>query len=148
MVREHTAANNEKFSKVDLLKTLHISNTPIWKSVSPNKHTDMKPSFSTSEINLHITNFFRLRQGLSLSSYGTNCAALSGIPQEVITRADMYTQLQNRGEDLVGIIRGESDEREMKELKIAEEIAKKFVAWEIDVIPTGRLRDELVMILS
>ncbi len=60
----------------------------------------------------------------------------------------MYTQLQSRGEDLVGIIRGESDESEMKELKIAEEIAKKLVAWEIDVTSTGGLRDELALVLS
>ena len=108
---------------------------------------------SRSRLPLQVNSSFvllitRLRQGLSLSSYGTNCAAFSGIPQEVITRADMYTQLQSRGEDLVGIICGESDEREMKELKIAEEVAKKFVTWEIDVTSTGRLRDELALVLS
>lgn len=148
MVRECITANNEKFFKVDSSKTLPISNSLIWKSVSPKKPMAMKSYFSISEITPYTTHYFRLRQGLSLSSYGTNCAAFSGIPQEVIARADMYTQLQSCGEDLVGIIRGESDEREMKDLKIAEEIAKKFVAWEIDAISTGRLRDELMMILS
>jgi len=85
---------------------------------------------------------------LSLSSYGTNCALFSGIPEEIIIRAEKYTRLQSNGEDIVGIIRGESNEEEMKELKIAEEIAKKFVAWEIDGWVNGRLRNELMSILS
>jgi DNA mismatch repair protein MSH5 len=74
----------------------------------------------------------RLQPGLSFSSYGTNCAALSGIPREIIARAELYSQLQARGEDLVSMIRQESNEEEMRELKIAETIAKKFVAWNID----------------
>jgi hypothetical protein len=32
----------------------------------------------------------------------------------------------------VGIIRGESDD-ELKELRIAEEVAKRFVAWDVRV---------------
>ena len=75
----------------------------------------------------------RLQPGLSLSSYGTNCAALSGIPQEVIARAEQYTLLQSRGEDLVGLIRGETNDEEQRDLKTAEEIAKRFVAWEINL---------------
>lgn len=46
------------------------------------------------------------------------------------------------------MIRGESDHEEMKELKIAEEIAKKFVAWEIDGSVAGHLRSELALVLS
>jgi hypothetical protein len=44
------------------------------------------------------------------------------------------------------MIREESNETEMKELKMAEEIAKKFVAWEIDA-SAGQLRSELALIL-
>lgn len=106
-----------------------------------------KSSFSTSEITLQTTNF-RLRPGLSFSSYGTNCALFSGIPREIISRAETYTRLQSHGTDLVRMIRGESDHEEMKELKIAEEIAKKFVAWEIDGSVAGHLRSELALVLS
>jgi DNA mismatch repair ATPase MutS len=90
---------------------------------------------------------YRLRPGLSFSSYGTNCAALSGIPREIVARAELYSQLQSRGEDLVSMIRGESNEQEMKELKIAEATAKKFVAWNIDARERP-LRIELANVLS
>ena len=128
---------------------LRIFNTRIWKFVFLIHPIDdqMKSYFSTSEVPLHSPDY-RLRPGLSLSSYGTNCALFSGIPQEIIARAEKYTRLQSNGEDLVGIIRRESNEKEMKELKVAEEIAKKFVGWEIDGCVTGRLRSELKSILD
>jgi DNA mismatch repair ATPase MutS len=90
----------------------------------------------------------RLRQGLSLSSYGTNCAAFSGIPPEVIARAEVYTRLQSQGTELVGMIRGENDEEEMTDLRVAEGVAKRFVEWEINVSAGGRFREELVKVLS
>jgi DNA mismatch repair ATPase MutS len=83
---------------------------------------------------------------LSLSSYGTNCAAFSGIPREIIARAELYTRLQSHGEDLVGMIRGETDDEDVRELKGAEEIAKKFVAW--DIPTSGSIRLELARILT
>jgi DNA mismatch repair ATPase MutS len=106
----------------------------------------MKSSFFTSDHTISTNR--RLRQGLSLSSYGLNCAAFSGIPQEIISRAELYTQLQSSGEDLVGMIRGESDEKEMRDLKIAEAIAQRFVAWDIALPGDGRLRSDLVRILG
>ena len=49
----------------------------------------------------------------------------------------------------MGIIRGESDQQEMKELKVAEEIAKRFVAWDIDVSGQDQhLRTELARVLG
>ena len=48
----------------------------------------------------------------------------------------------------MGIIRGESDQQEMKELKVAEEIAKRFVAWDIDVSGDQQLRTELARVLG
>ena len=91
----------------------------------------------------------RLKSGLSLSSYGTNCAALSGIPQEIITRAEQYTLLQSRGEDLVGLIRGETNDEEQRDLKTAEEIAKRFVAWEFNPsLGDGTFRTQLARILT
>jgi DNA mismatch repair ATPase MutS len=69
-----------------------------------------------------------------LSSYGTNCALFSGIPRELIARAERYTEIQASGDDLVTLIRGETNQQELIELKVAEETAKRFVAWEIDPI--------------
>lgn len=83
-----------------------------------------------------------------MSSYGTNCAAFSGIPQEVIARAELYTQLQSRGEDLVSIIRGENSEGDMRDLKVAEEVAKRFIAWDIDITEFQDIRRELARALD
>ena len=83
-----------------------------------------------------------------MSSYATKCAAFSGIPREIVARAELYSQLQSRGEDLIGLIRGEHDGEDMKDLKIAEEIAKRFVAWDIDVSGNGRVRDELARVMG
>jgi DNA mismatch repair ATPase MutS len=69
-----------------------------------------------------------------LTSYGTNCALFSGIPSELIARAERYTELQASGDNLVTLIRGETNQQELKELKIAEETVKRFVAWEIDLV--------------
>ena len=92
---------------------------------------------------------YRLRPGLSLSSYGTNCAAFSGIPKEVIDRATLYTRLQSTGENLINLIRGESDEEENRNLKLAEEVAKKFISWNIEeVTEFNEVRNELARILN
>jgi DNA mismatch repair ATPase MutS len=85
---------------------------------------------------------------LSLSSYGTNCAAFSGIPKEVISRAELYTQLQIQGEDLVNVIRGDNDEEQTRDLKAAEEIAKKFIAWDIPLNGDTTFRLQLSRILT
>jgi len=104
--------------------------------------------FFIREVRFDSTNK-SLRPGWSLSSYGTNCAALSGIPQEVIARAEQYTLLQSRGEDLVGLIRGETNDEEQRDLKSAEEIAKRFVAWEINMSSGNEpIRTHLAKILG
>jgi DNA mismatch repair protein MSH5 len=90
----------------------------------------------------------RLRPGLSLSSYGTNCASFSGIPKEVIERATLYTRIQSNGENLVNMIRGESDEEERRNLKVAEEVAKRFMSWDIDVSAFVDVRQNLGRILG
>jgi len=85
---------------------------------------------------------------MSLSSYGANCALFSGIPSEVVARAELYTQLQSRGNDLVSIIHGENKEEDIRELKAAEEVAKRFIAWEIDITGTGNFRGQLAKLFD
>ena len=60
----------------------------------------------------------------------------------------MYTRLQSNGEDLINIIRGESDEEERRNLKLAEKVAKKFISWNIDVSAFTNVRNDLARILS
>lgn len=46
------------------------------------------------------------------------------------------------------MIRGESDEEERLNLKLAEEVAKKFISWNIDVSAFNEVRNELAGILN
>jgi DNA mismatch repair ATPase MutS len=107
-------------------------------SLSPRRHNPTIQRRGCLPLQVHLQSQnrpdLRLRPGRSLSSYGTNCALFSGIPRELIARAERYTELQASGDDLVTLIRGETNQQELQELKVAEETAKRFVAWEIDPI--------------
>jgi hypothetical protein len=46
------------------------------------------------------------------------------------------------------MIRGENDEEEMTDLRVAEGVAKRFVEWEINVSAGGRFREDLLKVLS
>ena len=46
------------------------------------------------------------------------------------------------------MIRGEDSESEVRDLRRAETIAKKFVYWNINVSDSGRVREELVRMLT
>jgi hypothetical protein len=47
------------------------------------------------------------------------------------------------------MIRGESDEEEVRELRVAEDVAKRFVAWDISAAGgVGPFRDELARVLG
>jgi hypothetical protein len=47
----------------------------------------------------------------------------------------------------VGIIRGESDD-EMKELRTAEEVAKRFVAWDVRVSGMADFQNDFATLLG
>jgi hypothetical protein len=46
------------------------------------------------------------------------------------------------------MIRGDSSEEEVRDLRRAEAIAKKFVHWNINVSDSGGVRQELVTMLT
>jgi hypothetical protein len=46
------------------------------------------------------------------------------------------------------MIRGESNEEERRNLKVAEEVAKKFISWNIDVSAFTEVRNDLARILN
>lgn len=89
-----------------------------------------------------ITYLYNLREGRSMSSFGTSCAGMNGIPQEVVERADELVALASKGEDLVEVCAGLS-EGEMGEYILAEDIAREFLALDGFEGPRELLRDLL-----
>ena len=67
-----------------------------------------------------------LRPGRSALSYGTQCAAMNGIPAPVISRAAILSTLACQGEDLVAICAVMSPEEE-EDLEDAEVTARAFL---------------------
>jgi DNA mismatch repair protein MSH5 len=86
---------------------------------------------SASDHNSEITYLYNLRPGRSDLSYGTQCAAMNGVPIEIVERAVDLARLGHAGEDLVSICSAMKDE-EMEELRHAEHAARAFLATDFD----------------
>lgn len=74
-----------------------------------------------------VTYLYKLIYGHSTSSFGGCCAALNGVPNAVVDRAEAIALLLSRNEDVrsscVKLTR-----KEEEELRIAEAVARRFVA--------------------
>lgn len=108
-----------------------------------------------------ITYLYNYRLGRSISSLGTYCAAMSGIPKEVVSRAEQLIELAAQGQDLVEICT-ELSPSELVELADAvssiacplngtnrpqERIAREFINVENFNNPR-RLLDDLLAVVS
>ena len=58
-------------------------------------------------------------------SYGTQCAAMHGVPKSVVERAESLAESMSRGEDLVAICSGMGP-AEMEDLQDAEAVSRRF----------------------
>lgn len=76
-----------------------------------------------------VTYLYNLRPGRSDLSYGTQCAATNGVPEEIVERAIELARLSRKGKDLVTICSTFS-QRDTEELKSAESAARGFVSQE------------------
>lgn len=78
-----------------------------------------------------VTYLYNLRPGRSSESFGTQCAAMNGVPAAVVQRARLLSSLALKGEDLVSICAGVGKEEE-EDLTYAESVARRFLEWDAD----------------
>ncbi|KAF9452964.1 hypothetical protein P691DRAFT_659812 [Macrolepiota fuliginosa MF-IS2] len=94
-----------------------------------------------------ITYLYRVAEGLSLDSHAGKCAALCGLPSRIIQRARYVSDLISQHE-LNQLLDEEMGEKERSELKAAEDICRKFLAWQLDEQDGKSTMDKLAEILS
>ncbi|KAK5110382.1 hypothetical protein LTR62_006090 [Meristemomyces frigidus] len=105
-------------------------------------HMEVRVDEQCSALEEQITYLYNLRPGRSSSSFGTCCAALNGVDERVVRRAEELILLAARGEDLVEMC-AELPEAELVELKDAEGIARDFLENDICDEPRKILDDLL-----
>jgi DNA mismatch repair protein MSH5 len=78
-----------------------------------------------------VTYLYNLRPGRSDLSYGTQCAAMNGVPGEIVGRATDLARLAREGEDLVAICSA-SNKEDFEELSLAESAARLFMDCDLE----------------
>lgn len=81
-------------------------------------HMEVRIDTAASEVDNQITYLYVYREGRTVSSFGTSCAALNGIDKTVVDRAEHLILLAAQGQDLVEICSA-LPEGEMAELREA-----------------------------
>ncbi|KZT60301.1 hypothetical protein CALCODRAFT_492631 [Calocera cornea HHB12733] len=82
------------------------------------------------QLNEHITYLFRVAPGLALTSHAARCALLQGIPRRVVERAEHVTRLVAQ-DDIDQILNEALSEHERVDLESAQDVMKRFVAWDL-----------------
>jgi len=70
-------------------------------------------------------------KGLADHSHAARCAELCGLPQAVVRRAEHVSALF-AAHELEKLLDEDMTEEEARELEEAEEIGRKFLAWNLD----------------
>jgi DNA mismatch repair protein MSH5 len=78
-----------------------------------------------------ITYLFKLTSGYSNLSFGGKCAALNGVPDAIVSRADAISNLLAHDEDLASACAKLSREEQTR-LEEAEVVARRFLQAGLD----------------
>lgn len=102
-------------------------------------HMDVKTDWEASQPEDQITYLFKLSSGHSTSSFGGRCAALNGVPNPIVDRAEAIAQLLSRHEDLSSAC-AKLSRAEEQQLLVAEGVARRFLEGYFGDDHTGNTR--------
>ncbi|GAA5902660.1 uncharacterized protein JCM6883_007199 [Sporobolomyces salmoneus] len=113
----------------------------IHDATSPSAFTSSSSNSSlVSSKNVEtLTYLYRLAPGLMRSSHAAACAKLFDIPSRIVERANFVTEALSRV-DIESILcdsDGEEEESE-REGEALEELARRFIEWDLDEMESGR----------
>lgn len=99
-------------------------------------HMDIHLDLHADHTDEQVTYLFKLVPGRSISSFGSRCAAMNGISDDIVARAEELVLLQARNEDLE-LACSVLTEEESQKLENAERIARRFLELEVAFDPRG-----------
>ncbi|XXG99069.1 hypothetical protein Hte_005403 [Hypoxylon texense] len=104
-------------------------------------HMDVRIDFDAPTTEDQVTYLFQLAPGRSISSFGSRCAAMNGIDQAVVERAESIMLMLVQNEDLEVVCSRLSD-AETQRLAEAEAVARNFLELDIQGPSDDRRRPE------
>ncbi|KAI0599362.1 muts domain V-domain-containing protein [Biscogniauxia sp. FL1348] len=98
-------------------------------------HMDIHIDYDAPTLEDQVIYLYQLVPGRSISSFGTRCAAMNGIDQAIVARAESLTLALARNEDLEVVCSKLSD-AETQKLEDAEAVARAFLEEDIAAPPS------------
>ncbi|KAI5865014.1 muts domain V-domain-containing protein [Durotheca rogersii] len=99
-------------------------------------HMDVRVNFDAPTTEDQVTYLFQLAPGRSISSFGSRCAAMNGVNQAVVERAESIMLMLARNEDLE-VVCSRLSGAETRRLEEAEAAARLFLETDIKPPPSS-----------